>query len=227
MRFVRTQESGSFHGGSRWQRGVHRPGATIDASRGASEALLTACQGPKRPEGPRRAPCGVAAPGPSSQRTSASTAAHLGLDAVALSRSVGRATDAGMFGAGTIIDVRNGSHSLPCGSSSGSPNPRETGWHRTSPTPGDHRVSPATATLAGSHLRPPGTSIPLWCACLRLGLSSGAFRLLTAPHSLPRRMNRRHGVKCISALEDPTQSPTPLSTDSPVQGRQVSSPTRP
>ena len=41
MRFVRNQESGSFHGGSRWQRGVHRPGATIDASRGASEALLS------------------------------------------------------------------------------------------------------------------------------------------------------------------------------------------
>ena len=127
------------------------------------------------------------------------------------------------LGAGTIIRGWHGSPSLPCGRPSGSPSPREAGRHRTSPTPRDHRVSPATAALAGYHLRPPGASIPPWCACLRLGLSSGAFRLLTAPHSLPRRMNRRHGVKCISALEDPTQSPTPLSTDSPEQGRQVNS----
>ena len=69
-----------------------------------------------------------------------------------------------VLGADTIIDVRNGSPSLPCSSSSGSPDLREAGRHRTSPTPGDHRVSPATAGLVGSHLRPPGASIPPWCA---------------------------------------------------------------
>ena len=68
----------------------------------------------------------------------------------------------------------------PCGSLSGSLDPRESRRHRTSPTPGDHRVSPATAALAGSHLRPPGARIPPSCACLRQSLSSGAFRLLTA-----------------------------------------------
>ena len=75
--------------------------------------------------------------------------------------------------------VRSGSLSLPCGRPSGSPSRREAGRHRTSPTPEDHRVSPATAVLAGSHLRPPRASIPPWCACLRPGLSSGAFGLLT------------------------------------------------
>ena len=93
--------------------------------------------------------------------------------------SAGTPEQVATFGAGTIIDVRNGSPSLPCGSSSGLPDHREAGRHRTSPTPGDHRVSPATAALVGSHLRPPGASIPPWCACLRPGLSSGAFRSLT------------------------------------------------
>ena len=68
----------------------------------------------------------------------------------------------------------------PCGSSSGSLDPRESGQHRRPPTAADHRVSPATAALAASHLRPPGASIPPWCACLRPSMSSGAFRLLTA-----------------------------------------------
>ena len=68
----------------------------------------------------------------------------------------------------------------PCGSSSGPLDPRESGRHRTPPTAADHRVSPATAALAASHLRPPGASIPPWCACLRPSMSSGAFRLLTA-----------------------------------------------
>ena len=129
------------------------------------------------------------------------------------------------LGAGTIIDVRNGSPSLPCGSSSGSPNPRETGWHRTSPTPGDHRVSPATATLAGSHLRPPGTSIPLWCACLRPSLSSGAFRLLTAAsaastYGLSASGHMPLGVGGSRVGFD-------VSVDGfPEEGRQVSSPFR-
>ena len=85
------------------------------------------------------------------------------------------------FGAGTITDARDGPPSVPSGTSSESPGPRETGQHRTPPTAGDHRVSPATAALAASHLRPPGASIPPWCACLRPNLSSGAFGLITAP----------------------------------------------
>ena len=64
------------------------------------------------------------------------------------------------FVAGTIIDCRNATPSPPCESSSGSPDPRETRRHRTSPTPENHRVSPATAALVGSHLRPPDASIP-------------------------------------------------------------------
>ena len=68
----------------------------------------------------------------------------------------------------------------PCRTSCGSPGSRETGRHRGSPTPRDLRVSAETGTLCGSHDRLPGARIPPWCACLRPGLSSGAFRSLTA-----------------------------------------------
>ena len=87
----------------------------------------------------------------------------------------------GTFGAGTIIRIRSPSSWKPPGSSSGSPDPREARPHRTSPAPGDNRVSPATTALRRSNHQPLCASIPLSCACLRSGLSPGVFQSLTAP----------------------------------------------
>ena len=87
----------------------------------------------------------------------------------------------GTCGAGTIIDGRRGLPWQPCESSSGSSDPRETRPLRSSPAPGHHRVSPATTALRRSSHRPPCASVPPSCACLRSGLSPGAFRPLTAP----------------------------------------------
>ena len=110
----------------------------------------------------------------------------------------------------------------PCGSSSGPLDPRESGRHRTPPTAADHRVSPATAALAASHLRPPGASIPPWCACLRPSMSSGAFRLLTAASTDGSSASGHMPLSAGGSKE------FDFSVDGfPEQGRQVSSPTRP
>ena len=63
---------------------------------------------------------------------------------------------------------------------------RETRPRPTSPAPGTNRVSPATTALRCSNHRPQCASIPPSCACLRSGLSPGAFRSPTASR-------RRHG----------------------------------
>ena len=86
----------------------------------------------------------------------------------------------------TIIGLRSPSSWQPCGSSSGSSDPRESRPHPTSPATGNRRVFPATTALRRYNHRPPCASIPPSCACLRSGLSPGAFRSLTAPR-------RRHG----------------------------------
>ena len=125
-----------------------------------------------------------------------------------------------MFVAGTIIDCRNATPSPPCGTYPGSPDPREAGRHRTFPTPGDHRVSAATAALAGSHLQPPGASIPPSCACLRPGLSSGAFRLLTAAPAASTDTSSASGHVPLRAGRYAIQ--IDVSVDGfPEQGRQV------
>ena len=84
-------------------------------------------------------------------------------------------TYAATFGAGTIIDCRNGSPSPPCGTSPGSPDPRETGRHRASPTTRHLRAAPATATLGGSD-RPPGVWLPSMVRLPAPGIEYGCFR---------------------------------------------------
>ena len=133
----------------------------------------------------------------------------------------------GTFGAGTIIGGRQSRH------------------HSHAIVPADQRV-PEKDGVADHlrlrrgvtvHVRPlrlsaapttgrPVSGSPPWCACLRLGLSSGAFRWLTvtsaastdgwsASGHVPLRTGR-------SAVE------FDVSVDGfPEQGRQVSSPTRP
>ena len=130
------------------------------------------------------------------------------------------------FVAGMIIDVWSGSPSMPCGRSSRSPDPRETGRHRDSPTRRDLRVSPATAVLGRSHHRPPGARNPLLCACLRPGLSSGAFGLLTAPLTASTNGSSASGQMPLGAAGG-SKAEFDFSVDRfPGQGRQVSSSTR-
>ena len=70
-----------------------------------------------------------------------------------------RSPDCGTFGAGTVIDGRSRSPSLPCGTTSRSPDPREFRLPRISPERGKHRVSRATAALGRSNHRPPCISM--------------------------------------------------------------------
>ena len=114
------------------------------------------------------------------------------------------------FGAGTIIDGRNGSPSPPCGSSPGSPDPREPRRHRAPPTTRHLRATPPRFPLPATRCQDPLRSAPA-CASAWVQVLSDCLRR----HPPPRRTDRRHGVKYISALEDFTQSPTPLLTDSP------------
>ena len=83
----------------------------------------------------------------------------------------------------------------PCGSLSGSLDPRESGQHRRPPTSGDLRGYPATAALPGSHSSPLGVRITPWPARVRPGLNTDAFGSLTPPQSgIERRSEprRRH-----------------------------------
>ena len=81
------------------------------------------------------------------------------------------------FGAGTIIDCRNATPSPPYGTSPGSPDPRETGRHRASPTTRHLRATPATATLRASHYRPLGVRIPSVVRLPAPGLEFGCFQI--------------------------------------------------
>ena len=129
-------------------------------------------------------------------------------------------TESRAFGAGTLIGVRSGSLSLSCGRSSGSPDSRETGPHRGSPTRGDLRVSPATAALGRSHHRPPGASNPPLFACLRPGLSSSVFGLLTVPSVAPTHVSSASGHIPLRAARFKMEFG--VSVDGfPEQGRQV------
>ena len=129
-----------------------------------------------------------------------------------------------MFGAGTIIDVRSGSPSLPSGTLSRSPGPRETGPYRKSSTPRAHRYSLATAAIGGSHHTLPGAGIPPWYASLRPGLSSGAFGLLTAPLTASTNGSSASGQMPLGAAGG-SKAEFDFSVDRfPGQGRQMASP---
>ena len=65
----------------------------------------------------------------------------------------------------------------PCGSLSGSLDPRESGQHRRPPTSGDLRGYPATATLGGSHHRTPGVRIPSLVRLSAPGLEFRCFQM--------------------------------------------------
>ena len=95
------------------------------------------------------------------------------------------------YGAGTIIGVRSPLSWQPGGISSRSADSRKNRPHPTYRAPGNHRVSPATTALRRSNHRPMGAVIPPSCACLRSGLSPGAFRSLTPP---PHRDGRIAGI---------------------------------
>ena len=86
-----------------------------------------------------------------------------------------------VLGAGTIIGVRSPLSWQPGGISSRSADPRKSRPHPTYRAPANHCVSPATTALRRSNHRPMGAIIPPSCACLRSGLSPGAFRSLTPP----------------------------------------------
>ena len=101
--------------------------------------------------------------------------------------------------------------------------PQEAGRHRTSPTPEDHRDSPATAVLAGSQLRPPGASIPPWCACLRPGLSSGAFRSLTVTSAASTNGWSASGHVPLRTGRSAVEFDVSVDGFIPEQGRQVAS----
>ena len=90
--------------------------------------------------------------------------------------SAWRRRNSGTFRAGTIIDCRNGSPSPPCGTSPGSPDLRETGRHRASPTTRHLRAALATATLGGSH-RPTGVWLPSMVRLSAPGLEFRCFQI--------------------------------------------------
>ena len=86
--------------------------------------------------------------------------------------------------------------------SSGPPDPREAGRHRTFPTPGDHRGSPATANLGGSHHRTPGVRIPSLARLRALQFVLGCFQLAYGgPGCLDERMVGV-GTRGLSGLDD-------------------------
>ena len=94
----------------------------------------------------------------------------------------------GLFGAGTIIDIRSQPPSLPCRRSSRSPDTRETRRYRTSSTPGPHGVSLEATTPNGSHRRRPGVIIHPWWTRVHSGLNTCAFASLTVgPVTSPNR----------------------------------------
>ena len=93
-------------------------------------------------------------------------------------RAIGLPTGPTRWGAGRLGQERSSTSgtrcpSPPCGSLSGSLDPRESGQHRRPPTSGDLRGYPATATLGGSHHRTPGVRIP---SLVRLSASGLEFR---------------------------------------------------
>ena len=97
----------------------------------------------------------------------------------------------GTFGAGTIIDCRNATPSPPCGTSPGSPDPRETGRHRASPTTRHLHATPATATLRASHYRPLGVRIP---SVVRLPAPRLEFRCFQIAYGAIRCLDGRTAV---------------------------------
>ena len=84
------------------------------------------------------------------------------------------------FGAGTIIRERYGlAPRLSRKSRAGPPGPQETERNRESPTSGNRCPSSSAAARRRYRYRSAGDRVTPWCSCLRSGLSSGAFGILT------------------------------------------------